>query len=125
MFGDLNYRINPSAMEADRAKAIIEKEKYSLILEHDQLRDQMRLGNVFQAFTEGTLNFRPTYKYDTGTDNWDSSEKNRSPAWCDRILYKGDNHTNQLDYTSQAQYKLSDHKPISSSFDLKVCSFIL
>lgn len=49
-------------MEADRAKAIIEKEKYSLILEHDQLRDQMRLGNVFQGFTEGNLNFRPTYK---------------------------------------------------------------
>ncbi|XP_035710948.1 type II inositol 1,4,5-trisphosphate 5-phosphatase isoform X3 [Folsomia candida] len=119
MFGDLNYRINSSTMEADRAKAIIEKEKYSLILEHDQLRDQMRLGNVFQGFTEGNLNFRPTYKYDTGTDNWDSSEKNRSPAWCDRILYKGDNVI-QVDYTSQFQYKLSDHKPISSSFDLKV-----
>lgn len=59
------------------------------------------------------------YRYDTGTDNWDSSEKNRSPAWCDRILYKGDNVI-QVDYTSQFQYKLSDHKPISSSFDLKV-----
>jgi phosphatidylinositol-bisphosphatase len=119
VFGDMNYRINPSAMEADKAKGLIEKEKYSLILEHDQLRDQMKLGNVFQGFTEGNLSFRPTYKYDTGTDNWDSSEKNRSPAWCDRILYKG-NEVTQVDYTSQAQYKLSDHKPVSSYFSSKV-----
>lgn len=119
MFGDLNYRINPSTMEADKAKALIEKEKYPVILEHDQLKDQMKLGNVFQGFTEGSLNFRPTYKYDTGSDNWDSSEKNRSPAWCDRILFKGDT-ISQKDYTSQSQYKLSDHKPISSSFDIQL-----
>lgn len=119
MFGDLNYRINPLTMDPDRAKLLIENEKFPQILEHDQLKDQMKLGNVFQGFTEGSLNFRPTYKYDTGTDNWDSSEKNRSPAWCDRILYKGQ-EISQVDYLSQSQYKLSDHKPISSAFDVKV-----
>lgn len=119
MFGDLNYRINPATIDATKAKALIEKEKYSIILEQDQLKEQMRLGHVFSGFTEGPIQFRPTYKYDPSTDNWDSSEKNRAPAWCDRILYKGE-HITQVDYSSQLQYKLSDHKPVASSYQTKV-----
>jgi phosphatidylinositol-bisphosphatase len=32
---------------------------------------------VFTGYTEGKLTFPPTYKFDPGTDNWDSSEKAR------------------------------------------------
>lgn len=124
MFGDLNYRINPATIDAGKAKALIEKEKYSIILEQDQLKEQMRLGHVFSGFTEGPINYRPTYKYDSGTDNWDSSEKHRAPAWCDRILYRGE-HITQIDYTSHIQYKLSDHKPVSSFFNSKVSTLLL
>jgi hypothetical protein len=52
---------------------------------------------VFTGYTEGKLTFPPTYKFDPGTDNWDSSEKARAPAWTDRILWKGD-HIEQLVY---------------------------
>lgn len=27
---------------------------------------------VFEGFTEGELTFQPTYKYDTGSDDWDT-----------------------------------------------------
>ena len=118
-FGDMNYRINPQSMDADLAKRYIEAEKYIKVLEKDQLRDQMREGNVFPNYQEGNINFRPTYKYDPGTDNWDSSEKNRSPAWCDRVLWKGVN-IQQIDYVSLTAYKLSDHKPVSSLFNAHV-----
>ena len=32
----------------------------------------------------GSARFAPTYKFDVGTDTFDTSEKRRPPAWCDR-----------------------------------------
>lgn len=37
-----------------------------------QLKKQIDEEAVFVGFEEGDINFQPTYKYDTGSDNWDS-----------------------------------------------------
>jgi hypothetical protein len=49
---------------------------------------QQDQGNVFKNFFEGDINFAPTYKYDLFSDDYDTSEKCRAPAWTDRVLWK-------------------------------------
>lgn len=49
---------------------------------------QRCLQQVFRGFIEGNLDFAPTYKYDLFSEDYDTSEKCRTPAWTDRILWK-------------------------------------
>uniref|UniRef100_A0A0A9XCU3 phosphoinositide 5-phosphatase n=3 Tax=Lygus hesperus TaxID=30085 RepID=A0A0A9XCU3_LYGHE len=112
--GDLNYRITPG-MDVEVVKDYLARKNFKPILEYDQLNYQRRKENVFKDFKEGAIDFMPTYKYDVGTDNWDSSGKERAPAWCDRILWKGDS-IRQLEYRSHQVYRISDHKPVSAVF---------
>ncbi|KAH0559468.1 hypothetical protein GP486_004014, partial [Trichoglossum hirsutum] len=62
----------------------------SSLLPHDQLRKQQASRKAFhEGWCEGPIMFLPTYKYDTGTVGvFDSSDKKRSPSWCDRILFR-------------------------------------
>lgn len=115
--GDLNYRI--CSMNADQVKKFIELNEFGLLMEHDQLKQQHKLKRVFVGYKEGDVKFNPTYKYDPGTDNWDTSDKCRTPAWCDRILWKG-NNIKQLVYRSHFTMRTSDHKPVSSIFEAGV-----
>ncbi|KAL6863472.1 hypothetical protein ACO1O0_003727 [Amphichorda felina] len=60
------------------------------LLPHDQLRSVMKDRKAFHdGWREGPITFLPTYKYDVGSvGHFDSSEKQRAPSWCDRILYR-------------------------------------
>lgn len=68
--GDLNYRI--TEMDATVAKEYILEDNYGPLLVLDQLGQQRKAARVFQGFHEAEIHFKPTYKYDPGTDNWDS-----------------------------------------------------
>uniref|UniRef100_T1GA03 Inositol polyphosphate-related phosphatase domain-containing protein n=1 Tax=Megaselia scalaris TaxID=36166 RepID=T1GA03_MEGSC len=107
--GDLNYRINEIPGQ------YVDRSDLAGLLRNDQLTQEMRKNNVFQGFTEGIIGFNPTYKYDPGTDHYDSSEKQRAPAWCDRILRKGD-RIKLLHYDSVMEIRQSDHKPVYAVF---------
>jgi hypothetical protein len=74
----------------------------------------MVAGLAFPYYSEARITFLPTYKYDVGTDTYDTSEKARIPAWCDRVLRKGDN-IRQINYDA-APLRFSDHRPVYATF---------
>ena len=111
--GDLNYRI--TEFDHNEVKEIISEGKLAELLKADQLSQQRLQRRVFVGFVEGQVTFLPTYKFDPGTDTWDTSEKSRAPAWTDRVLWKGD-HIEQTAYRSHWELKISDHKPVSALF---------
>jgi hypothetical protein len=105
-FGDFNYRID---VDNYYARTKIQRREYQDLWKNDQLQIVMRQGLAFQGFQEGELLFDPTYKYDNGTNTYDSSEKERVPAWTDRILFSGKN-IELLDY-NRGEQLMSDHRP--------------
>jgi phosphatidylinositol-bisphosphatase len=77
---------------------------------------------VFREFNEGPVKFPPTYKYDISSDEYDTSEKARTPSYTDRILWRSifpSVQTKQL-YYGRAEVKTSDHRPVSSMFDVEI-----
>ena len=114
--GDLNYRVD---LERNDIVKKIEEQDWNGLLVHDQLTVERAQGRVFEGFDEIPIYFAPTYKYDPGTNNLDSSEKNRCPSWCDRILYRGENITPLL-YRAHGDCLISDHKPVSAWFSIVV-----
>jgi hypothetical protein len=71
---------------------------------------------IFVGWKEAPIEFVPTYKFVNGTDRWDDSGKQRTPAWCDRVLIFGPTKTSL--YTSAPNLKISDHRPILSLVSL-------
>lgn len=116
--GDLNYRIN--YLTTDEVKKLIEEDKLEDLLINDQLKQQQKLKKSFVDFNEAAIGFLPTYKFDVDTDQWDSSSKNRAPAWCDRILWTGSGTTKCIEYRSHPKICSSDHKPVSALFNAQI-----
>ncbi|KAK1892005.1 Phosphatidylinositol 45-bisphosphate 5-phosphatase A [Dissostichus eleginoides] len=137
-FGDLNFRIDVLDMQV--VKSAIDNNKYQMLLEKDQLNMAKDSETVLEGFQEGALKFPPTYKFDVGTDTYDTSGKKRKPAWTDRILWRlratagsalnagkrgsmlgltSGTKVTQHYYRSYMEYTVSDHKPVSSIFTLQ------
>ena len=59
-------------MDTDHVRRLADKEQYDELLANDQLIKQKSEKQCFKGFQEGRINFKPTYKYDPGTDSWDT-----------------------------------------------------
>ncbi|KAI9494141.1 Endonuclease/exonuclease/phosphatase [Zychaea mexicana] len=128
--GDLNYRINLTEPEI---KSHLRQNQLGFLVDYDQLTIERRAGRAFSMFGEGAINFMPTYKYDAGSNQYDSSAKRRAPSWTDRILWKkerariteaeDDKHEAPLKlvkYQNCMDMMLSDHKPVYALMETKI-----
>ena len=117
--GDLNYRVNTTRKMAD---SLLKKEMLEVMLANDQLNVERNARRCFDGFSEGAITFSPTYKFDVGSDHYDSSSKARIPSWTDRILYKSIPEIKLLEYKSIPTIRTSDHKPVVAIFQLRIAS---
>lgn len=122
--GDLNYRIEGSRKSVS---LLIRQNLQKLLRAKDQLSREAEKGEIFHGFCEGPLSFRPTYKYDIGTDDYDTSAKERVPSWTDRILYRVSTSATNIkvhvqDYDSIETVKASDHRPVKALLKINLCS---
>ncbi|RZF48921.1 hypothetical protein LSTR_LSTR003301 [Laodelphax striatellus] len=131
--GDLNFRLIEPREEVMEWLA---QNKFPLAeASVCELTDQLTnsIGAAFPGFREGPLTFAPTYKYDPGTQNYDTSHKQRTPSYTDRILFKcrrpnngggtpgvagggdagaGGGSVECITYASVPSVCTSDHKPV-------------
>ncbi|XP_019604918.2 synaptojanin-2 isoform X5 [Rhinolophus sinicus] len=142
--GDLNYRID---LTYEEVFYFVKRQDWKKLLEFDQLQLQKSSGKIFKDFHEGSINFGPTYKYDVGSAAYDTSDKCRTPAWTDRVLWWRKKHPsdrtaeelnlldNDLDvgtkvrhtwspgilkYYSRAELQASDHRPVLAVMEVEV-----
>ncbi|XP_006457577.1 hypothetical protein AGABI2DRAFT_123432 [Agaricus bisporus var. bisporus H97] len=118
--GDLNYRLDH---RREAIIAAVRANDLSALYQHDQLLREIKYnrGCRLRGFSEGPLLFAPTYKYDLRSDEYDTSEKHRAPSWCDRILWRSRVGSRvRLREYRRYEVDVSDHRPISGSFDLMV-----
>ncbi|XP_072748415.1 inositol polyphosphate 5-phosphatase E isoform X2 [Anoplolepis gracilipes] len=135
--GDLNFRLaQPREEVIQWITNTCFPQESPINLRKDQLRTILSEGAVLRGFEEAPITFPPTYKYDPGTQNFDSSSKQRTPAYTDRILFKGKGHTRgyirRVSHESASSHKdgaieclvydsvpsicTSDHKPVWGVF---------
>ena len=118
ILGDLNYRINGSR---DDVELLVNFNIYEVLQKGDQLKIELSENTAFLKFLEGKIEFPPTYRFNCGTNSFDSSKKRRVPAWTDRIIYKAksSDDLSQKTYGCISSCVTSDHKPVYSQFSLK------
>ncbi|XP_062944981.1 synaptojanin-1 isoform X5 [Cynocephalus volans] len=142
--GDFNYRID---LPNEEVKELIRQQNWDSLIAGDQLINQKNAAQIFRGFLEGKVTFAPTYKYDLFSDDYDTSEKCRTPAWTDRVLWRRkkwtfDRSAEDLDllnasfqneskilYTwtpgtllhyGRAELKTSDHRPVVALIDIDI-----
>ncbi|GAA5947295.1 hypothetical protein JCM3765_001612 [Sporobolomyces pararoseus] len=120
--GDLNFRVD---LPRAQVLSTLAKSPTAIqdLLAHDELI-QLRQNNPsfrLRKLQEAPICFPPTYKYDHNSSNYDTSPKQRTPSWCDRILWKS-MRKESVRCIAYGRYEadVSDHRPVSATFEIMV-----
>ncbi|XP_054583713.1 phosphatidylinositol polyphosphate 5-phosphatase type IV isoform X2 [Eptesicus fuscus] len=113
-FGDFNFRLSGGRVSVE---AILRQDpgtRVPALLQLDQLTREMQRGSIFKGFQEPDIHFLPSYKFDLGKDSYDTSSKQRTPSYTDRVMYRSRHRDDicPLTYSSCPGIKTSDHRPV-------------
>jgi synaptojanin len=71
---------------------------------------------MLRKYREMAIEFKPTFKYDKWSDQYDTSKKMRVPSYTDRILwFHKEQYIVPLSYESKDN-RFSDHRPVVGYF---------
>jgi hypothetical protein len=118
----MNYRIE---QRRELVISAVRSGNIDTLLQHDQLTREMKLNRAFRFrhFEEGPISFAPTYKYDRRSSEYDTGPKSRTPAWCDRVLWRAHDPARvRLLHYRRYEADVSDHRPVSAGFGITVKS---
>ena len=115
--GDLNYRVD---IVYEQAVQMAKSGNISGLLEADQLRREMLdPHSPWVGFEDCVPTWPPTYRFDKGTCEYDTSEKKRIPSFTDRILFWAKDRRHKkfeiIEKHSLNEVLVSDHKPVRVS----------
>lgn len=93
---------------------------------------------LLYRFHEEDITFLPTFKYDKNTEVYDTSKKQRTPSYTDRILFslndgqvtdeytvdppetqRGNGNQVIVDYYNRRESTFSDHRPVLGIFKMQ------
>ncbi|CBZ25132.1 inositol/phosphatidylinositol phosphatase,putative [Leishmania mexicana MHOM/GT/2001/U1103] len=115
--GDLNYRLR---LPYETAVHLANAGRFTELLQYDELATEMKSPHTpWLNFINFTPTHMPTYRFDVGTDAYDTSEKRRVPSYTDRICVwsrrKSMESRIRLDRLSALmEVRSSDHKPVQA-----------
>ncbi|XP_049751862.1 phosphatidylinositol polyphosphate 5-phosphatase type IV isoform X2 [Elephas maximus indicus] len=121
-FGDFNFRLSVGRAVVEALLRQKLEMDMSALLQHDQLTREMKQGAIFKGFQEADIHFLPSYKFDIGKDTYDSTSKQRTPSYTDRVVYRS-RHKDDIcpvKYSSCRSIRTSDHRPVYGLFRVKV-----
>lgn len=132
-FGDMNFRID---LPNDEVRRLVNLHDIEPLLAQDQLLKCKDKNMIFMRYFEAPIQFLPTYRYDMNCDLYDSSKKNRIPAYTDRVLmsrdqqfksqllhdvHKGNDEAAAMPiYYNKRNSYLSDHRPVLAVYKLPI-----
>ncbi|KAM7093669.1 phosphatidylinositol polyphosphate 5-phosphatase type IV isoform 2-T2 [Molossus nigricans] len=121
-FGDFNFRLSGGRVSVEAILRQDGEASVPALLRLDQLSREMERGSIFKGFQEPDIHFLPSYKFDIGKDSYDTSSKQRTPSYTDRVVYRSRHKEDicPLKYSSCPGIKTSDHRPVYGLFRVKV-----
>jgi phosphatidylinositol-bisphosphatase len=128
--GDLNPRLEASREQVDSwlsekppcLRECLERDQLLPLLNASPASAKIDDSNfgLWPLFSEASITFPPTYKFDPNSNVYDTSKKRRVPSWTDRILFKTDDNIRCLKYTSVPSLDCSDHRPTFGQYEVVV-----